>query len=359
MMRKTKCLALIFLAVCLILVFAGCGRTFGWLEGDAEDVVTTEVTHGVYWMDLGETKLMKVPYEIEGASTEEMIGLCIEGLQKTPEDNAYKSVLSGDARVVDYTYQSGNKLATIYFDESYNKQSKAREILVRAAVVKTLTQFCDEIHYVSFVIGTEPLMAKDGTLLMMRGKDFVNSISGSMEYVREDYVTLYFASEDGTKLQAEDVIVKYLSRINLETAVVNSLISGPFSDGLKPVLSPEIVVNKVNVKEGVCYVDLNKKFLERVESQSFELNIYSIVNSLTQIAGITRVQFLIDGVIFDGAVEGTRIDGMFEKNMALVYRPESKAPESLIELPKSDDALKKDIEQQLKENGAAQKQETK
>ena len=58
--------------------------------------------------------------------------------------------------------------------------------------MKTLTQFCDEIHYVSFVIGTEPLMAKDGTLLMMRGKDFVNSISGSMEYVREDYVTLYF-----------------------------------------------------------------------------------------------------------------------------------------------------------------------
>ena len=80
------------------------------------------------------------------------------------------------------------------------------------------------------------------------------------------------------------------------------------------------------------------------------------MNSLTQIAGITRVQFLIDGVIFDGAVEGTRIDGMFEKNMALVYRPESKAPESLIELPKSDDALKKDIEQQLKENGVAQKQ---
>lgn len=355
-MRKIKHLVLIFLVLCLVVTGIGCSRILLWLDGDGEDVITTEVTHGIYWIDLDETKLLKVPYEIQGSSTEEMIGLCIEGLQKTPEDNAYKSVLSGDAKVVDYTYESGNKLATIYFDESYHQQSRAKEILVRAAVVKTLTQFCDDIQYVSFVIGTEALTAKDGTLLMMRGRDFVNSISGSMEYVREDYVTLYFASEDGSKLQAEDVVVKYLSKINLETAVVNSLVSGPFSDGLKPVLSPEIVVNKVNVKEGVCYVDLNEKFLERVNGQDFQLNIYSIVNSLTQIAGITRVQFLIDGVIFDGAVEGTRIDGMFEKNMSLVYRPESSTPETMAELPKSDDALKKDIEQQLKENSTALEQ---
>ena len=56
--------------------------------------------------------------------------------------------------------------------------------------------------------------------------------------------------------------------------------------------------------------------------QSFKLNIYSIVNTLTQMPGITRVQFLINGEIFGDAVENIRIDGLFEKNMSLVYRPE-------------------------------------
>lgn len=354
-MRKIKRFTLMILALCLMLTVTGCRDIFSWLDADENDVITTEATHGIYWMDLAETKLLKVPYEVETSVPEEVIARCIDGLQKTPEDNAYKSVLSGSAKVVDYTYESGNKLATIYFDESYNKQSPARELLVRAAVVKTLTQFCDEIQYVSFVIGTEVLTAKDGSLLMMRGKDFVNNISGSMEYVREDYVTLYFANADCSMLQSEDVVVKYLSKINLETAVVNSLISGPFSDDLKPVLSPDITVNKVNVKEGVCYVDLDKKFLERTDGQKFQLNIYSIVNSLTQIAGITRVQFLIDGEIFDGTVDGIRIDGMFEKNMTLVYRPQNEAAKNMQEPPKDEDALKRDIEQQLKENDAAAK----
>ena len=65
-------------------------------------------------------------------------------------------------------------------------------------------------------------------------------------------------------------------------------------------------------------------FLERVDGQNFQLNIYSVVNTLTQIPGISRVQFLIDGEIFDGKVDGYRLDTLFEKNMAIVYRPGKK-----------------------------------
>ena len=194
------------------------------------------------------------------------------------------------------------------------------------------------------------MIAEDGTSLLMRGKDFVDSISGNMEYVREDYVTMYFVSGDGTKLQAEDVIVKYLSKINLETALVNSLVSGPITEGLKPSLSPDTTVNKVSIREGICYVDVDKTFLERVDGQSFELNIYSVVNTLTQMTGVSRVQFLIDGSIFTGAVEGVHIDGMFEKNMSLVYRPEKEGTVPPSQPAENGDALKKDIEQQVKEN---------
>ena len=257
---------------------------------------------------------------------------------------------SGDVQVENYTYDSNNRLATLYFNESYNKLPAAREILTRAAIVKTLTQFSDEIQYVAFIIGNTPMTTEDGSLMMMRGRDFIDNISGNMEYVREDYVTMYFVSEDGTKLQAEDVIIKYLSKINLETALVNSLISGPITKGLKPSLSPDTVVYKVNIREDICYVDLNRTFLERVNGQSFELNIYSVVNTLTQMTGVSRVQFLIDGVIFSGTVEGMRIDGLFEKNMSLVSRPEKEMQKSSSGTLEEKDAMQKDIEHQVIEN---------
>ena len=357
-MRKTKFFTVLFLSLCLVLSTTGCSsvRTIWHKLGHKEDaeVTTTEASHGVYQMNLGETRLIKAAYEVTADSTEELIGACIEGMKQTPSDNAYKCLIYGDVQVTDYSYDSNNRLVTLYFDPAYSKLTASREILTRAGIVKTLTQFSDEIQYVSFVIVDQPMTTTDGSTKMMRGKDFVDNISGNMEYVREDYVTMYFVSGDGTRLQAEDVVVKYLSKINLETALVNSLVSGPITKGLKPSLSPDTVVNKVTIREGICYVDVDKTFLERVNGQSFELNIYSVVNTLTQVTGVSRVQFLIDGAIFNGSVEGVHIDGMFEKNMSLVYRPEKEGQKQNPppKPPEDGDALKKDIEQQLKDNTA-------
>ncbi len=353
-MRKIKFFAVLFLCFGLLVTSTGCSSArrllSKWRHEEDAEITTTEASHGVYQMNLGETRLIKSAYEFKADSAETLIGECIEGMKQTPSDNAYKSVISGDVQVENYTYDSNNRLATIYFNASYKKLTAAREVLTRAAIVKTLTQFSDEIQYVAFVIGNTPMAADDGSLLMMRGRDFVDNISGNMEYVREDYVTMYFVSEDGTKLQAEDVVVKYLSKINLETALVNSLVSGPITKGLKPSLSPDTVVNKVNIREDICYVDLNRTFLERVNGQSFELNIYSVVNTLTQMTGVSRVQFLIDGAIFNGTVEGIRIDGLFEKNMSLVYRPEKELMTNPTDSSGNKDALQKDIEQQVMEN---------
>ena len=348
-MRRIKFSILLLVCVCVVAGSAtGCStgaRILSFLKNeDSAEVTMTEASRGIYQMNLAETKLSKTSYEFTASDPNDLIGQCIEGLAQQPSDKAYKSVIAGDVKVVDYTYDGVNHVAVIYFDPSYKKMTASREILTRAAIVKTLTQFSDEIQYVSFVIGEESLTASDGSLLLMRGRDVVDNISGNMEYVREDYVTMYFVSEDGTKLQAEDVIVKYLSKINLETAVVNSLISGPITKGLRPSLSADITVNKVSVKEGICYVDLDDKFFDRINGQSFSLNVYSIVNTLTHIPGITRVQFLIDGEIFEGSVENMRIDGLFERDMSMVYVPEKNNGDA------KDPALNNDIEKELIKN---------
>ena len=324
-MRKSRGLMMVGLSLLMAAVLSGCSLIQTLMDGDRDvSVIMTEASHGVYQMNLDETRIVKAAYDISGENIDELIHSCINALEQQPEDNAYKSIISGSVQVVDYKYDASTRLVTLYFDPSYENLLPTKEILTRAAIVKTLTQFSEEIQYVSFVIGQVPMKEDNGNVLMMRGRDFVSSIGGNAEYVREDYVTMYFVTEDGMMLQTEDVIVKYSSTINLETAVVNSLISGPITSNLKPALSTDVVVNKVTVKEGICYVDLNDMFLERVDGQNFQLNIYSVVNTLTQIPGISRVQFLIDGEIFDGKVDGYRLDTLFEKNMAIVYRPGKK-----------------------------------
>lgn len=334
------------LLLCLIGVTAllfGCGLSDLFASGQDQDVVTTEVSHRVYWINRDETRIREVAQEFTSSDVEDLISECLACLSETPDDNVYRSVLSGKVHVTNYVYDGDSKQVTLYFDPSYSEQSKAAEILTRAAIVKTLTQFNDDIQYVSFVIGETPIAGNDGSPLLMRNKDFVLDINGNMEYVREDYVTLYFANEDRTALKVEDVVVKYLSRINLETAVVNSLISGPIHEDLHSAVSENTKVNKVSVKEGICYVDLSREFLEKMEGQSFSLNVYSIVNSLTRLSGISRVQFMIDGEIYTDSIDGIKIDGLFEKDLTLVEKQEE--PSRV----KEDNPL--DLEKEIREKG--------
>jgi germination protein M len=349
-MRKTKFILLFLMISCLLVSVTGCSEAQRlWNKignNESAEITITEATPGIYQMNTSETRLQKVSYEVNASSIEALIEGCIQGLETAPSDNSYKNVVSGDVQIQSYTYDSSSRLVTLYFHKSYNNLSASAEVLTRAAIVKTLTQFSDEIQYVSFVIGDTPMTTEDGSVKLMRGRDFVDNISGNMEYVREDYVTMYFVSSDGAQLQAEDVVIKYLSKINLETALVNSLISGPITEGLKPSLSPDTVVNKVSIREGICYVDLDTGFLKKVDDQSFELNIYSVVNTLTQVTGVSRVQFLIDGDIYSGTIDGVRIDGLFEKNTNIVYRSEKEGQTTNA----AGDILQGDIEQQVKDN---------
>ncbi len=344
MREKSRWIGIFLCIFCVCAVLGGCAQIRSlFLTEDGQEVVTTAVSHRIYWINREETRIIEVAKEFASTEVEDLINECLADLSEAPDDNVYRSVLYGNVHVNNFTYDADSKQVTLYFDESYNEQSREAEILTRAAIVKTLTQFNDDIQYVSFVIGETPLTGDDGNTLLMRNKDFVLDINGNMEYVREDYVTLYFANDDRSALKVEDVVVKYLSKINLETAVVNSLISGPIHDDLHSAIPEDTRVNKVSVKEGICYVDLSKEFLQRVDDQSFALNVYSIVNSLTQLSGISRVQFMIDGEIFTESIDGVKIDGLIEKDMSFVEK-QTKASDV-----EEDNPL--DLEKEIRERG--------
>ena len=138
-MRRIKFSILLLVCVCVVAGSAtGCStgvRILSFLKNeDSAEVTMTEASRGIYQMNLAETKLSKTSYEFTASDPNDLIGQCIEGLAQQPSDKAYKSVIAGDVKVVDYTYDGVNHVAVIYFDPSYNKMTASREILTRAAI---------------------------------------------------------------------------------------------------------------------------------------------------------------------------------------------------------------------------------
>ena len=83
-------------------------------------------------------------------------------LAQEPSSNDYRAVLGGDVQLLTVDYPDETKTLRLYFSEDYLKMDATTEILVRAAIVKTLTQFSGIVKYVSFGIGDDWIKGEDG-----------------------------------------------------------------------------------------------------------------------------------------------------------------------------------------------------
>ena len=87
-----------------------------------------------------------------------------------------------------------------------------------------------------------------------------------------------------------------------------------------PTIPEGTTLLNVTTKEGICYVDFNEKFLEKIPEITNETAIYSVVNSLMELPkrNISKVQFLINGEVVPTYREGFAFDGYFERNLSLI-----------------------------------------
>ena len=87
----------------------------------------------------------------------------------------------------------------------------------------------------------------------------------------------------------------YESSYSIEKDVINRLIQGPFEDEYFRTLPANLQVISISVKDKICYVNFDSSFLTDALSIDGNLIVYSIVNSLTELPDIQRVQIMVDG----------------------------------------------------------------
>ncbi len=304
--RTGNCL---FLLLILFFVICGCG--------EQEQKKPDGKIYNIYYINNNETAIFSRPYETETTDREELLSELLEQLGKVSDKLEYKTPLSESLQVLSHTVTEDQLILS--FDESYKWQDVTTEVLVRAAIVRTLTQI-DGIKYVSFQVKSEALTDAYGAVIGMMNADmFIDNAGDEINTYEKVKLTLYLANESGDKLKQVNRSVVYNSNISMERLVIEQLFAGPLeNEKAYPTVNPDTKIISVNVKDGVCYVDLDSMFLTQIYNVTADVTIYSITNSLVELANVNKVQISVNGDTNASYKENISFSTVFERNLELI-----------------------------------------
>lgn len=266
----------------------------------------------IYYVDEKGNNLLNYTYELKAEDTQGQVKEVWEELKNVKKDG--KSAIPTEVRLDDFSiYKSG---IFLYFNTYYNNMDSITEIMARASIVLTLTQI-EGIKTVNIYIGKNPLRdANNKTVGAMDETCFIDRVGMSVNSYETTTVTLYFANIWGNTLRTETRTGMYDTSDTLEKYIVEQLVEGPVNSGNYRTVPEDTEIVSVNTSNGVCYVDFSKGFLQNTSSVKDEIMIYSIVNSLTELSYINKVQITVDGET-DITLHGDiTLDTLFAKNLA-------------------------------------------
>ena len=295
----------------LIINLAGCS------EKKQEKIDAIDNYYKVYYVNTSEDKLVSEDYFAKEEDIDKLVSELLGKLANIPEGITLKKPIPDEVKIKDIKRKKD--VLTIDFYESYKQLTGISEILRRACVVKTLCQI-DGISKIEYTIENQPLMySETNPVGAMSGDDFIDNTGGETTYYQNVQISLYYTNIDGKKLYQTRHNVEFDGTISLEELVIRQLLAGPLeNDNLAPVLPAGTKINKVSFKDGICYVDFSKEFLEGRDGVSDEVVVYSVVNSLSDVGSVAKVQFWIDGKPVGTYRETVPIDLPIERKFDII-----------------------------------------
>ena len=255
--------------VVMFFCLSGCGSR-GSVETEYGRV------YDIYYVNNEETRIFADPYQTAAYNDQTLLDELLVKLAQEPEKGEYKAPLAENFELIGYTWDGGQ--LTLNFDEHYKEMDKIKETLVRAAIVRTLSQV-GSVNYIAFTIQNEPLVDSSGVAIgMMSADTFIDN---------------------------------------------EKLIEGPSAVGSYPTINPATKVISVTVNDRICYVNLDESFLSQPYNVTNDVTIYSIANSLVELSNVNKVQISINGETNVLYKESVSLTNIFERNLDLV---ESAAP---------------------------------
>ena len=241
----------------------------------------------VYYLNSSANGLYPVESSVDEGDTDLMISGLLKEFMTVPIDVDAVRAPADKVELLDCSLS--DEILTVYFDSNYAEMSPSRRTLCTAALTYTMTQLA-AVQYINIYSGEEPLKDRDGAIMAPFSKaDFIDSISDVNAFDRAD-LTLYFSNETGDVLLQEKRSLMYSMNNSLEKVALTELIKGPLTEGLKRTLPENAVVINVSTNDGICYVTFATNVIEEMAELQSQISVYSIVNTLTELPNVNRVQ---------------------------------------------------------------------
>ena len=283
-MRQFRKVFAAFLLVLMCAVCAGCGK---------ETMQTADESgYLIYYLNASGNQLVGKPYATETTEKEALVQEFLTSLIHVPVDLDCMSAMP--QQVEKMTFRLEANMLHLYADANYALMNSVQEILCRAALTKTLTQI-PGIDYLTIYCAEQPIVDASGNPVgRLSAADFVDSIRDVNSFEKTD-LTLYFANETGDALVKEKREIMRSINTSVEKLIVEQLIGGPQQAGAFATLPKDVKVLNVSVSESVCSINLDAAFLNNTLEVKEYIPIYSIVNSLSELSTVSRVQIRING----------------------------------------------------------------
>lgn len=291
-------IGMLFLAV----LFAGCGSR---REEDSE--------YKVYYLNSEKTKTIALGHDVEAKDSRGMVQELIESLFRPTDNLDYRCPIPEGVRLDSWNLEKGQLY--LYFNSAYLEMDNIEEVLCRAAIVRTLIQV-EGVDCISFYVGDAPLVDDEGTPIgLMTEESFIENPGEQINSIQTANITLYFANDKGDALLQKVQEIHYSSNISLEKLVMEQLLKGPQDDEGRSAIPEGTKLVNVSVLDGVCFVNLDEGFLNQNYEITEPVVIYSIVNSLTELTNVNKVQISVNGDSNMVYREKLDLNTMYERNL--------------------------------------------
>ncbi|MCI8327734.1 MAG: GerMN domain-containing protein [Lachnospiraceae bacterium] len=297
---KSK-IKVLFLAAALLLL-CGC-------RSEKEE----KAKYQIYYLNEEKTGLHAMGYSAKEKGTKGLVREFLKKLSVNPKDVEYRKALPDNVEIVKSKIE-GDQLS-IWFDTDYYGMAASEEVLCRASIVKTLIQI-PEISCISFFVGDAPLVdAKDNVVGLMTGESFVENPGEQINAIQTVPITLYFSNDSGDGLMVETYKVHYNSNISMEKLVIEHLLEGPKRGKGKSAIPEGTNLLGATTVDGVCYVNFDSGFLNQNYKIQEPIVIYSIVDSLSELSTVSRVQISVNGSTKGVYRDSYKLDKVYDRNL--------------------------------------------
>ncbi len=220
----------------------------------------------------------------------------MEALLEGPFRSGMKRTFPENAHLRSYAINEG--ILTLDLSEAFGTLSGYDLMLAQYCIVLTMSQF-DNVDGISITVdgkkvpgGASGILTPTNVLLTGETQD-PYTISSQ----------LYFPTKDGIGMGVEYrvITVNSMDEVGKSQGILNELFAGPKEAELAPCLSGG-TLQVSSIQGDVCTLNIDEEALSNLISneENFDLKLYSIVNSLTELDSIEKVVFLLHGELIEG-----------------------------------------------------------